>query len=77
MGPILTVILSLLVFEFLIFIHEFGHYITARIFGVTITEFSLGFGPELPFLCFRELFGGHPAAELLAGAPSEKHTEKE
>ena len=47
MAPILTVILSLLVFEFLIFIHEFGHYITARIFGVTITEFSLGFGPEL------------------------------
>ena len=47
MGPILTVILALLVFEFLIFIHEFGHYITARIFGVTITEFSLGFGPEL------------------------------
>lgn len=47
MGPILTVILALLVFEFLIFIHEFGHYITARIFGVTVTEFSLGFGPEL------------------------------
>ena len=47
MGPVLTVILSLLVFEFLIFIHEFGHYITARIFKVTITEFSLGFGPEL------------------------------
>ena len=47
MGPILTVILSLLVFEFLIFIHEFGHYISARIFKVTITEFSLGFGPEL------------------------------
>lgn len=47
MNPILTVILSLLVFEFLIFIHEFGHYITARIFKVTITEFSLGFGPEL------------------------------
>ena len=47
MGPILTVILTLLVFEFLIFIHEFGHYITARIFKVTITEFSLGFGPEL------------------------------
>ena len=47
MGPILTVLLSLLVFEFLIFIHEFGHYITARIFGVTVKEFSLGFGPEL------------------------------
>lgn len=47
MGPILTAILTLLVFEFLIFIHEFGHYITARIFKVTVTEFSLGFGPEL------------------------------
>ena len=47
MNPILTVILSLLVFEFLIFIHEFGHYITARIFNVTVNEFSLGFGPEL------------------------------
>ena len=47
MGPILTVILALLVFEFLIFIHEFGHYIAARIFKVTIKEFSLGFGPEL------------------------------
>lgn len=47
MGPILTVILALLVFEFLIFIHEFGHYITARMFKVTVTEFSLGFGPDL------------------------------
>ena len=47
LGPVLTIILSLLVFEFLIFIHEFGHYITARIFKVTISEFSLGFGPEL------------------------------
>ena len=47
MSTILTVLLSLLVFGFLIFIHEFGHYITARIFGVTITEFSIGFGPEL------------------------------
>ncbi len=47
MGALATVIVSLLVFEFLIFIHEFGHYITARIFKVTINEFSLGFGPEL------------------------------
>ena len=47
MRGILTAILSLLVFGFLIFIHEFGHYITARLFKVTITEFSIGFGPEL------------------------------
>ena len=47
MNPILTVIISLLVFGFLIFIHEFGHYITARIFGVAINEFSIGMGPKL------------------------------
>ena len=47
MNTALTVIASVLVFGFLIFIHEFGHYITARIFGVTIEEFSIGMGPRL------------------------------
>ncbi len=46
MNTALTVIISLLVFGFLIFIHEFGHYITARIFKVSITEFSIGMGPK-------------------------------
>jgi len=31
----------------LIFIHELGHYITARIFDVHIEEFSIGMGPKL------------------------------
>ena len=47
MDLIKTVIIAVLVFGFLIFIHEFGHYIFARIFKVTITEFSLGMGPKL------------------------------
>ena len=47
MGTALTVIAALLVFGFLIFIHEFGHYITARLFKVTIKEFSIGMGPKL------------------------------
>ena len=38
---------AILVFGILIFIHEFGHYIFARIFNVTITEFSIGMGPKL------------------------------
>ena len=42
-----TVLIAILVFGFLIFIHEFGHYIFARIFKVTITEFSIGMGPKL------------------------------
>ena len=47
MGTVGTIIIALLVFGFLIFIHEFGHYITARIFKVTINEFSIGMGPKL------------------------------
>ncbi len=47
MGTILTVLIAILVFGFLIFIHEFGHYIFARIFKVTIKEFSIGMGPKI------------------------------
>lgn len=47
MDVFFTVLIALLVFGFLIFIHEFGHYITARIFNVSITEFSIGMGPAL------------------------------
>ncbi len=42
-----TILIAILVFGFLIFIHEFGHYIFARIFKVTINEFSIGMGPKL------------------------------
>jgi len=31
----------------LVFFHEFGHFIMARIFGVGVEKFSLGFGPRL------------------------------
>ena len=41
------IILALLIFGFLIFIHELGHYLTARAFGVTIREFAIGMGPKL------------------------------
>lgn len=47
MSVVFTVIITVLVFGFLIFIHEFGHYIFARIFKVTINEFSIGMGPRI------------------------------
>ena len=47
METLRTVLIAILVFGTLIFIHEFGHYIFARIFRVTITEFSIGMGPKL------------------------------
>ncbi len=47
MQYVLYVILMLLVFGVLIFIHEFGHFITARLCGVAVKEFAVGMGPTL------------------------------
>jgi len=41
------IILALLIFGFLIFIHELGHYLCARLFKVSIHEFAVGMGPKL------------------------------
>lgn len=43
----LTVLIALLAFGFLIFVHELGHYIAARLTGIKVYEFSIGMGPKL------------------------------
>ncbi|MBQ0101478.1 MAG: site-2 protease family protein, partial [Firmicutes bacterium] len=43
----MSILIAILIFGFLIFIHELGHYTTARIFGVKIEEFAIGMGPKL------------------------------
>ena len=40
-------IYGLLCLFFLILFHEFGHFIAAKIFGVKVEAFSIGFGPIL------------------------------
>ncbi|MBQ8906995.1 MAG: site-2 protease family protein [Clostridia bacterium] len=47
MSTILTVLVAVLVFGFLIFTHELGHFLAARAFGVKVYEFSIGMGPKL------------------------------
>ncbi len=37
--------LTVLLLSITVVIHEFGHFISARAFGVTVYEFSVGFGP--------------------------------
>jgi regulator of sigma E protease len=37
----------IIVLGVLIFFHEFGHFLIARVFGVGVEKFSLGFGPRL------------------------------
>ena len=43
----MTIIYALIIFAILILVHEFGHFITAKFFGVKVKEFALGMGPVL------------------------------
>lgn len=66
--PYLVAIICFLV---LIIIHEFGHFIAAKLLGVRVNEFAVGFGPKLFSKKFGETkyavnlipFGGYCAME--------------
>lgn len=50
MDIILMIVLIVIVLSILVFIHEGGHYLAARAFGVRVTEFMLGLpGPNIGF----------------------------
>ena len=44
---IALIIIGILLFELIIFFHEFGHFFTAKLSGVKVNEFALGMGPKL------------------------------
>ena len=46
-GKILTVIFAILFFGFIIALHEFGHFSTAKLFRMRVNEYSIGMGPAL------------------------------
>lgn len=45
MGTILNILLFILILGILVFVHELGHFLTAKKSGVYIHEFSIGMGP--------------------------------
>lgn len=53
MNALLTTIAAILIFAVLIFVHEFGHFIVAKLTKVKVNEFALGMGPRL----FSKQFG--------------------
>ena len=44
---IALIIIGIFLFELIIFSHELGHFITAKLSGVKVNEFALGMGPRL------------------------------
>lgn len=50
MDILIMLVCAVITIGFLVFIHEGGHYVAARMFGVRVTEFMLGLpGPSIGF----------------------------
>lgn len=43
----ITILVAILVFSIVIFVHEFGHFIAAKKSGVKVNEFAIGMGPAI------------------------------
>ena len=43
----ITAIWTIIIFCALVAIHEFGHFFTAKLSGITVHEFAIGMGPKL------------------------------
>ena len=44
---LLTIAAAIFVFGLLVLVHEFGHFITAKLTGMRVDEFAIGFGPKI------------------------------
>lgn len=78
----MTAVVFIVVLAVLIFVHELGHFLTAKWFGVRVDAFKIGFGPRLikwrrgeteyginavPFGGFVRIFGENPDEESTTG----------
>jgi regulator of sigma E protease len=77
----------------IVFIHEFGHYYVARLCGIKVEEFSIGFGKELfgfndkkntrwkfcvlPFGGYVKMFGDRNPASIADGEKLKSFTAEE
>jgi regulator of sigma E protease len=42
-----TIIAAIIILGVLVFVHELGHFLAAKQFGIGVEKFSLGFGPKI------------------------------
>ena len=49
----MSILFAILLFSFLIFIHELGHFVAAKLSGVQVNEFSMFMGPAI----FKKQYG--------------------
>jgi regulator of sigma E protease len=83
----MTVILFLLILAVLIFVHELGHFVSAKLFGIRVDEFAIGFPPKvfgwkmgetqyslntIPLGGYVKIFGEDPDDESMNGPDSKR-----
>ena len=47
MSPVVLIPLVIIIFSLLVIVHESGHFFTAKLAGIKVEQFSVGFGPQL------------------------------
>ena len=47
MQLVFQIVVAVITFGLIIFIHELGHFLVAKSVGITVHEFALGMGPKL------------------------------
>lgn len=83
----MTVIIFLLILTLLIFVHELGHFVTAKLFKIRVDEFAIGFPPKafsvtkgetkyalnlIPFGGYVKIFGENPDEESIEGPDKDR-----
>ena len=48
----LTIVIFIVIIAALVFVHELGHFLAAKISGVRVDEFSIGFPPRIFSISF-------------------------
>ena len=81
----------IIVLGLLIFVHELGHFLFAKLFGVKVLRFSLGFGPRLfgrqvgeteylvsalPLGGYVKMYGENPGDEVATGESDRSFSAK-
>ncbi len=83
----MSIIIFLIILLVLVLVHEFGHFFTAKKFGIRVDEFGFGFPPKifgikkgeteysinaLPFGGFVKIFGENPNEENINGPDASR-----
>ena len=83
----MTILLFILILSALVFVHELGHFLTAKMFGIRVDEFAIGFPPKIigwkkgettyainliPLGGYVKIFGEDPNEENTTGPDSKR-----